>query len=862
MAESEAKEYGLNSKRKQQSLKITLINKEQILISMNNKSTNEKYINLVSMTQLKKLCKAFNTAKNMKEIFNIIKNAIKSRKMILIEDPKKSSIKIKFNISLSSGEEVPFHINLSNKEESIKEFLNQVKNNDDQENKKEEQEIRNNNKYNTIDNVKPIAKTNIKPIFKKIKRITKISQDNSQNEAKKNRVLSSKNQIGLKTRNNDGQFPPINNSNSINKDQKMEIFSPIRKYLNKSYSINKESINNNSGQTMPSSQMNKNQQVSEINQTDFSINNQGENNNQNFSEYSNIKHRPFINQSEDYTSQNKFFLNKSHNFKNTGFIKNSILLNISKKKNKMEQRMNNMKANYSYMSNPFILTDDLNLNKSQNFYQINQTYNPFQSNPLLSDNQYNSNNNNNPNIQDTMLYGDKNMLSPINRYESLNKTSSQKEKILFQKIKLIKNLNPKNISVKSNRSNQNLESKFEKKETIAQNSLSSNHQHQQDVQNLHNEILPLHQKQTQMNNINNSNNQKIKENKKNLIKPQAIKNLPSSHKFKKKMFKKKSHTLIRKFGALKKLSHSKNKGLKKTISSQITPQPPILKREISFEQIALAHLASLKNEDNPYFKEMETIYLPNINQAPIVKKPIIQEMLKTEGNHLRKINQRELKELKLKESNENENEFEDKEEEINEQNQAKQKENLNIENLYFNSDGKVIFRNGLLRGVIHNYAEIDDVVSKIQDILAKGVKFNLVYKAFDLDDRAQTFHEKCDNLKNSLILIETSKDIRFGGFTTKSWKGNCIKKFDKNAFVFTIGTNKIFNVFPHQPAIGCYPRYGPVFFGCQIRIFDEFFKNGGTTCYKGLNYNTNFDFELNNGEQRFLVKDIEVYSLE
>ena len=94
MAESEANEYGVNTKRKPQSLKISLINKEQILIAMTNKFTLQQYTNLVSMSELKKLSKAFTTAKNMKEIFTIIKNAIKSRKMILVEDPKKSSIKI------------------------------------------------------------------------------------------------------------------------------------------------------------------------------------------------------------------------------------------------------------------------------------------------------------------------------------------------------------------------------------------------------------------------------------------------------------------------------------------------------------------------------------------------------------------------------------------------------------------------------------------------------------------------------------------------------------------------------------------------------------------------------------------------
>ena len=39
-------------------------------------------------------------------------------------------------------------------------------------------------------------------------------------------------------------------------------------------------------------------------------------------------------------------------------------------------------------------------------------------------------------------------------------------------------------------------------------------------------------------------------------------------------------------------------------------------------------------------------------------------------------------------------------------------------------------------------------------------------------------------------------------------------------------------------------------------------EKGGSTCHRGLNYKTRKDFELNNGEQKYLVKDIEVYNIE
>ena len=192
----------------------------------------------------------------------------------------------------------------------------------------------------------------------------------------------------------------------------------------------------------------------------------------------------------------------------------------------------------------------------------------------------------------------------------------------------------------------------------------------------------------------------------------------------------------------------------------------------------------------------------------------------------------------------------------------KQEQENDFEALFKTEGGHIIFRNGILRGIIHKYAEIDGVISCIQDKLLKGAKFNLLYKAFSDGDKASVFHKKCDDHPITLVLIETQEGERFGGFTKKTWNGKNVKKIDNDAFVFSVDTGKIYEVKKNQPAVGCYPKFGPVFFGCQIRIYDNFFTKGGTTCLRGLNYKTTKDFELNNGKQNYIVKDIEVYGIE
>ena len=287
--------------------------------------------------------------------------------------------------------------------------------------------------------------------------------------------------------------------------------------------------------------------------------------------------------------------------------------------------------------------------------------------------------------------------------------------------------------------------------------------------------------------------------------------------------------------------------LKQSQSQQIIRQKP-LKDEITEQQIKLAQMASLQNLKNP-------------NNMTASAVSLNKRFLDPQGNEETQSQFEEEVEAQKKQMlQQNKDGIVEEEEQEQEQNEVNEAEVF--ENLYRTEEGLIIFRNGLLRGIIHKFAEITDVVSKIQIMFSAGVKFFLLYRASEHGDKAKTFHEKCDNHQYTLVLVETTKGARFGGFTTKTWDGKCVKKIDNNAFVFSIDKNKIYDVRKNDFAIGGYPKFGPVFFGCQIRIYDDFFTKGGSTCHKGLNYNTTIDYELNNGEQNFIVKDIEVYSIE
>ena len=162
--------------------------------------------------------------------------------------------------------------------------------------------------------------------------------------------------------------------------------------------------------------------------------------------------------------------------------------------------------------------------------------------------------------------------------------------------------------------------------------------------------------------------------------------------------------------------------------------------------------------------------------------------------------------------------------------------------------------------IIHNTDELELITRKINKSNQK-LTLNLLYKATADSDKAEAFHAKCDDAKSTLVLVETDKGKRFGGYTNCSWDGDCVEKKDEDAFVFSLDKMQTYENIPGEDAIGCYPKFGPIFLGCQIRIYDNAFTKGGTTYEKGLNFNTEEDYELTGGERAFNVREIEVYEV-
>ena len=140
-------------------------------------------------------------------------------------------------------------------------------------------------------------------------------------------------------------------------------------------------------------------------------------------------------------------------------------------------------------------------------------------------------------------------------------------------------------------------------------------------------------------------------------------------------------------------------------------------------------------------------------------------------------------------------------------------------------------------------------------------KYRLIYRASRDGDSATKFHYLCDKYSNLIILIETQKGLKFGGYTSSKFRSSSHLKFDNNAFLFSLDQMKVFNILPGHYAIYCYDNTGPCFSKGSLYVPNSFFTKYGKTRIAGGPYQFRKDYELNNGKEKFLIKELEVFQV-
>jgi len=214
---------------------------------------------------------------------------------------------------------------------------------------------------------------------------------------------------------------------------------------------------------------------------------------------------------------------------------------------------------------------------------------------------------------------------------------------------------------------------------------------------------------------------------------------------------------------------------------------------------------------------------------------------------------------------------------INKAKSIKQLNELNINGI--NKTAINLCTDELIKMIEENYSEIslkksalinyilpmDNIIEKLNKITySNNLKAKLIYKATRDGDSIKNFSDKCGNIKNTLIIIKTTENLIFGGFTKEKWGSEYMDKKDDDAFCFSVKNKKIYETVKGSNSIFFYP--GNIFgFFWFIDIKEHCLTNGGSDhspwsrgYYEGI---TNSNYELNEGKENFNISEFECYQI-
>ena len=166
--------------------------------------------------------------------------------------------------------------------------------------------------------------------------------------------------------------------------------------------------------------------------------------------------------------------------------------------------------------------------------------------------------------------------------------------------------------------------------------------------------------------------------------------------------------------------------------------------------------------------------------------------------------------------------------------------------------------NILVSDIITNKDDIDLICKWINK---KVNKFQLIYKATVDGDSINDFDKKCLNKGPTLLIIKSSKDKIFGGFSEKNWTpiGGVSSP---DSFLFNIYLKKKYNI--NNAYIHHYTGefgYGDDKF-YELKIKNRFL-SVNSNCYSISNYSEYYStkYELTNGDEYFKIKELEIFQI-
>ena len=158
---------------------------------------------------------------------------------------------------------------------------------------------------------------------------------------------------------------------------------------------------------------------------------------------------------------------------------------------------------------------------------------------------------------------------------------------------------------------------------------------------------------------------------------------------------------------------------------------------------------------------------------------------------------------------------------------------------------------------IIKFEEEDIILSWFEN---KNLKFNLLFDSKKDGDSIATFYKKCENKSQTILFFKTTKERRFGGYTTQIWESKG-KKADLKSFTFSLDKKEKYKCnYPDSAIFGSenFFQFGT----CCFRIYDKCTSNRDNYINDNNYYDIPLKYELTGGEHYFTISSYEVYKID
>ena len=168
--------------------------------------------------------------------------------------------------------------------------------------------------------------------------------------------------------------------------------------------------------------------------------------------------------------------------------------------------------------------------------------------------------------------------------------------------------------------------------------------------------------------------------------------------------------------------------------------------------------------------------------------------------------------------------------------------------------------------IINKKEKIIFILKEIEKAIGSFNNIKLIYRATRDGDSIENFHSKCDNIRNTLMIVETTTGYIFGGFTSVGWNNNKGKDiYDNKAFCFSLNLKKIYNIINPNYALHIQSNGSRPSFGSNSYVFilqNQFLKSEKSYTEKISDFEGESQAcEINGGNGYFKVKELEVFQI-